>query len=201
MRALILLFLSFSLWAANGNEVGNGGDGIICGKEIELFDFYESKQHMRYKIKPFKGNWYEITSTRIKTLKKLAPHLYKQYSKVLEKIHDRLEFIPNANFRDVEDSYEVAVGKNCKLVQLAIQQDVEGERKVRISMDYWKQLSDSDKAGLILHEIIYEHFIALGEKNSIKVRHFNSLLSSERIHRFTKQEFNSLVRKLKIPIY
>ena len=203
MKILVLLMLSFPLFAGNGNEVGNGGDGLICGDKIQIFDFYETKQLKKYHIDfPGGSDWNKIANTVVTRLKNKNENLYRQYSKVLAKINKRLKFIDEANFRDVKDSYEVAIPKDCRLEQLAIQKDnSKGEREIFISLRLWKKLSEEQKAGLIMHEIIYEHFINLGEKNSLKVREFNSLLFSKEIGELNRAKFNQIVRSMKLSLY
>lgn len=204
MRILFIFLLSFNLYAGNGNEVGNGGDGLICkDKKIELFDFYEARQLKKYNIKFPKGNdWFQIGNKVIKRLEKTNKPLYKQYKKILSKIHLRLEFIQNAHFRDIKDSFEIAIPEGCKLEQLAIQQDnSKGNRKVFISQKLWEKLSIEQKAGLVVHEIIYEHFVNLGEKNSLKVREFNSLLFSSEILNFTEKDMDQVLRGMKLSLY
>lgn len=204
MKVLLAILFSISLYAGNGNEVGNGGDGLVCkDKKLELFDFYETRQLSKYKIEFPKGkDWYELASNAINRLKKRNESLYKQYKKVLKKIHLRLKFIKNANFRDVKDTFEVGLPKDCKLEQLAIQQDnSNGDRLIFISKSQWEKLSKEQRAGLIVHEIIYEHFVNLGEKNSIKVREFNSLLFSKEILTMNEKEMNKTMRAMKLSLY
>ncbi|PCI26799.1 hypothetical protein COB52_05655 [Candidatus Kaiserbacteria bacterium] len=198
---LVLLLLANEAFAG-GNEVGNGGDAIVCSQKVELFDFFEAKMLKRQIIQLPKGkDPFEVAKKTIQRLKKLNPQLERQYLQVLKSFKTRIKFIDKVGFRDVKDSFEVAIPEGCKLEQAAIQQLDSGKRLVRISKKIWDKLSPAHRAGLILHEIIYEHFIFLGEKNSIKARKFNSLLSSKEILSFGKKEYLKYVRKLRVPIY
>ncbi len=207
MKLLILLIFSSVLHAqpntlmTNGNGVGNGGDVVLCKDSIELLDFVEAKM---------KGDKLSLSdSTEYKTqvkkvidrLKSLDEKLFKQYSKVLLNIHERINFIPNASFRDVPDSLEIAIPKDCRVEQVAIQRVEKNRNIISISQDLWAKMSSSSKAGLVLHEIIYEHFVLMGEKNSIKVRAFNAFLNSERAEKFDRKQFVQYCRDMGIKLY
>lgn len=196
----ILLFLSLSVFAevssTNGNGVGNGGDVVVCKNRVELLDFAE-EQKIQISSRPYK----EQISEKLRMLKVLDEKLSNQYLRVFTRIDDRIKFIDKANFRDVSDSFEISIPKDCSLKQLAIQQEVEGNKHIHISKELWDQLDSTNKAGLIMHEMIYEHFVLLGEKDSLKVRKFNAFLFSEDIKKISKADYQSYLRKINLKMY
>lgn len=200
MKLLILMLFANSVFAGNGNEVGNGGDAVICrGKVPVLLDYYERKN---FHHRPIKGKWKKQVSMRITSIKKWSPRLSSQFLNVLKKIDKRLLFKSNTKFRDIKDSFEVDLRKDCKIEQVAIRQSSpQGIDEIHINKDLWDKMEEGDRAGLILHEIVYEHFIALGEKNSIKARDFVRFMSSVEAHTFKKAEWKRLLHRLKLPLY
>ncbi|MCB0384741.1 MAG: hypothetical protein KDD43_05050 [Bdellovibrionales bacterium] len=194
--------LVFPLVAFGGNQVGNGGDAIICGDKVSLLDYYEAQARDKLEIGLENGKDHlAIADKTIDRLKRLNPQLHRQYKRVLQKIEGRLRFIDKANFRDVKDSFELAVPKGCLLEQMAIQREEGGIKLIHISKSLWDRLSQEHRAGLVLHEIIYEHFVFLGETDSVKARKFNSLISSKTFPKYTKEKYLKFVRSLKVPIY
>ncbi|MCB0367695.1 MAG: hypothetical protein H6624_12445 [Bdellovibrionaceae bacterium] len=199
---LILFLLGAQLPAQAGNQVGNGGDAIVCGEKVFLLDYYEAKANDKIQIQLEKGkDHFEIAGKTVDRLEQHNPQLHKQYRRVLEKIGSRLRFIDNANFRDVKDSFELTIPKGCKLEQLAIQRDEGGLRLIHISKSLWEKLSKEHQAGLLLHEIVYEHFLFLGETDSVKARKFNSFVSAKDFKTLPKEKYQKFVRSLKMPIY
>ncbi len=204
---LIVFSFTFHLYAqeklSNGNGVGNGGDAVVCSEQVELLDFVESRLMKRYTIisDSKKLAFMELAKERVATLKGLDARLFEQYSKVLSTFTDRLVFIENAQFRDIPDSFEIAIPAGCKLEQLAIQQEIDNKTMIHISKKLWEKMDVVNKAGLILHEIIYEHLLTTGEVNSIKVRKLNSLIFSGDIDKMTAGDFKKVLRNLGVKIY
>lgn len=60
-------------------------------------------------------------------------------------------------------------------------------------------MSIVDRAGLLVHEIIYEHFVRLGEDDSIKARKIVALLAHDK--EFVEKNFWPLVQRLRLRIY
>lgn len=207
MKIFFLLILSSAIHAqtntlmTNGNGVGNGGDLVICNDSLELLDFVEARMKGEKLILSESIEYKAQVQKVISRLQALDEKLFKQYSKVFSTIDHRLKFIPNASFRDVPDSLEIALPKGCRIEQAAIQRFEGKKNLINISQDLWSKMSSSTKAGLILHEIIYEHFILMGEKNSIKARAFNAFLNSEKATQFDRKRFVQYCRDMGIRLY
>lgn len=203
---------------AFANKVGNGGDGVFCQSTIEpkkstqsqkashplnkiygeLLDFYERE----LKFPPSSKSYQSIALEQIQKLSPVAPKLFEKYKKRLAEIASEIEFKTDVELVDVPDSLHTFVpkNKNCQFKQLAIRKKIvlAGEKRFVINDDLWKTLDSYQQAGLILHEIIYEHFLQLGEENSIKARKFNAYLFSQQL---TKEEFWKWMQDLEVPIY
>src|SRR5690606_5955795 len=96
--------------------------------------------------------------------------------------------LKDSDLKDIPDSNELAIPKNCNLKQIAVFRKDPLTQKTKFYIDevVWQQMSESTKAGLVMHEIIYEHFKFLSETNSIKARLFNGLIASSKIKSMTK---------------
>ncbi|HXH32700.1 MAG TPA: hypothetical protein VNJ01_18015 [Bacteriovoracaceae bacterium] len=204
---LLALFISLQGLSqdklSNGNGVGNGGDAVVCRDSVELLDFTEARLLKRFNlIAPGKTLGHvELAKSRLAKLEKLDKRLFEQYSKVLSLIEPRWKFIENAEFRDVADSFEIALPEGCQIVQLAIQQVEDGKTVFHVSKKIWAKLDPRSKAGLLLHEIVYEHFLLLGDVNSVKARKFTSFLFSQEIDRYDQIKYKVFIRDLGVKFY
>jgi hypothetical protein len=90
---LIVLLMNITF---AGNEVGNGGDAIICPKKAPvLLDFYENRNaKLPYKIrKSEKTDEYEYLRDIWDKLSKTSPRFYKKYSADLMRFKNRVKLV------------------------------------------------------------------------------------------------------------
>lgn len=200
----ILSMILFSSSAfASGDRVGNGGDGVACSDKTELLDFYESSLPLKsYKLEQ---SYKEITENVLSNLERFNPAQAKQYRRRFSEFFDETEFKSGASLINIKDSRHLfkPKDKNCKIMQIAIRRNEESVvmKRFLIDEDLWNKLSERSKAGLVLHEIIYEHFYKLGEDDSIKARAVNAYLFSEKSYQDGPDVYWKTVKDLKLPIY
>ncbi|UXR65096.1 hypothetical protein EZJ49_02395 [Bdellovibrio bacteriovorus] len=205
MKKLILgPLLTISLTAsASGNRVGNGGDVVTCPAQTELLDFYESD----LKLQNFDGknSYREIAGDVLKNLARLSPVQARNYQRRLSQFIDESDFKADVTLTNIRDSKHLFKPKDetCKVRQIAIRrQDASSvSKRFLVDQDLWNKLSERSKAGLILHEIVYEHFYKLGEDNSIKARSLNAYLFSEQAQNAKPADYWKIIREMKIPLY
>ena len=86
------------------------------------------------------------------------------------------------NLVDIPDSGHIATPHGCEIVQIAVQKEPEfpDEKTFTISKDLWdhQALDERSKAGLILHEVIYQKALKSSHTDSIKTRYLTSFLTS-----------------------
>lgn len=209
MKLSVLIFLAH--FALAGNKVGNGGDVVFCEPSasrsagVELLDFYELKANGRNldELKP-ESSHMEIIEEKLNRLDDLAPRLAKQYKRRVKSILSEIDKKEGIQLTDVEDSAHISLPANCSLKQIAIRKPrVSGAGEMRFIFDLalWNQLDERNKAGLILHEIIYEHLAKLGEKDSRSARRMNGLFFSKEFSSLSKGQFWKMIGKLEVPIY
>ena len=205
---LKLLFSFIIVCSVNaGNEVGNGGDAVICGNQAPvLLDFLEAQSDKSIHIvekKSFSGDEYEYLKTIFKRLSKVSPAFSKKYLNDLKNLKKKVKFLSQKKFRDVEDSFHISVPNGCSLKQLAIQRQINmnSETIININKDIYEKMNVHNKAGLLSHEIIYEHFRYFGQRHSVNVRRFNRYIFSKDLEKDDKATFSKLLGEMRIPAY
>ncbi|MDD0853990.1 hypothetical protein HBN50_12835 [Halobacteriovorax sp. GB3] len=186
-----------------GNEVGNGGDVIVCNESVTLLDYYEAKD-FDFSIPPLEKSkdYREVLTDIFDEFLKIDKKLANQYQKRLQEIENQIDFRASITLTDIPDSNHEALPKGCKLEQIAIRRNQEKNGKLfLVSKDLWDKLDSNNKAGLILHEIIYEHFLYLGEKDSKKARYMNALISHIGSKKPLPSKYKTLLQSKQIPIY
>lgn len=206
-KVIIIFFLNIQLIHAN-NKVGNGGDGVFCvspeGQPLNgtLLDFYESKQPLPPDI-GVNDSYILIAENILKKIKKAAPKISEQYSIRLKNIESEFEFIKTEKLVDISDSMNFLSpgNSNCQILQIIIRKKfvTKNESRFLVQENLWNRLDNINKAGLILHEIIYEHFSKLGQENSVKARRLNSFMFFN--SNITENSFWSLVKQFEIALY
>lgn len=206
---IVTLTLSFCTTSAlaSGNRVGNGGDAIVCGKKkktAEILDFYEVETLDRTKAEA-KEKPAEILAKRFAELKRIHPALASVFENRLASIEAEIEMKKNAKLVDVEDSLHDVVPSDptCSFVQAAIRRHEPAPDQKRFVFDdsVWRLLDARSKAGLLAHEIIYEYFYKLGDKDSRKARAMNRLIFSKDFGKMTEAEYWKWIKTQKLPLY
>ena len=190
--------------AHGGNEVGNGGDVIVCkDNKVMLLDYHEAKDYgFDINLKEDDVGYRPVLLNIISEFKKIDSKLADQYLKRLNEIDIEINFKESVDLVDIPDSYHVSLPKSCELKQVAIRlKEMRNGKQFVIDKDLWRKLDTGHQAGLILHEIIYEHFLFLGEKNSKKARYMNGLISHIGSGNKLKVSYKELLRDREIPIY
>ncbi|OFZ29329.1 MAG: hypothetical protein A2622_07895 [Bdellovibrionales bacterium RIFCSPHIGHO2_01_FULL_40_29] len=199
---LLLVFTLSGSTALANNKIGNGGNVVLCKiqktSSVELLDFYE----VSTKIQTTESDAFKIAEKQLQRLKIVAPKLAAQYLQRLAGMQADIDYRNNISLTTVSDSLHLfkPLDSNCEVVQIAIRkpQTAKDEKHFLIREDLWKNLSPSHQAGLLTHEIIYEHFSKLGEKNSIKARKLNRYIFGENLK---SDSFWKFIQELEIPIY
>jgi hypothetical protein len=210
--AASLLWLNTGL-ASGGNGVGNGGNSVTCsdsqGKMTSavLLDLYENEvtSNSEKDDPAGKSDPFELAKQNLNDLN----HVHPRFSKVLRarigSLKSEAEFKDGVSLTKIDDSFHIfePAQSNCKVVQVAIRRSVvlDSEKRFVINKQIWDQFKTRSKIGLILHEVIYEYFSKLGEKDSRKARLYNYKLLSGQFKNITAAEYWNLIKKLKLPIY
>lgn len=184
------------------NRVGNGGDIIQCPTKSQVLDLYESSEPL---VKITESDEYLFAEKILVGLKLHAPDLEKQYQNRLKSMRDEIELKSEIKLINIKDSKNLfkPKDKKCKLLQIVVRKNLKsthGKRFV-IDQELWNALDAQNKAALLIHEIVYEHFFKLGMNDSVAAREFNRFMFEERFTKITKKEFWAFIASLKVPIY
>ena len=188
------------------NKIGNGGNAVVCGDlktseaTAKLLDFYEGDF-----VPPLPAgkSEFEIAKVVFEKLQTAAPALASQYSRRLEELKSEIDYKSGVILTDTKDSDHLFKPEEagCDVVQTAIRRNGEtaGQKRFLFRKDVWEKMKASDRAGLLAHEILYEHFSKLGLSTSTKARQVNLYLFRE--EKIEASAFWKLMRNLEIPIY
>lgn len=194
----------FSLRGLAVDEIGNGGDAVVCrdgSGEIrfaQTLDLYEA--HRKHKLKVDLGdNSLNETQKALLALSRfeaLDPGKAKDLADRVATFFDNVSFTDlDSKLPDIDDTGESELPGHCNLEQLAIQQKplTSKDKLFKINQSLWNQLSADDRAALILHEAIFEMGIRLGHKISYRSRYLTAHLISDALPKGSLDEYNSWI--------
>ena len=203
----VFLFLLFARAAFAGHEFGNGGGVVVCRrpilktiKSVELLDFYEARtiRNTQIDLGDTKKDWKSLVQLVIERVRPRSELRYQLYKKWFSSFESEALFLKNADFTQVSDTAHIAVPRGCQFEQAAVQKTPEfrGDPRYYISADIWAHMNDTQRAGLVLHEIIYREALGYGHTYSSRVRYFLGKLASNEIAKMNDLEFVKLLNEV-----
>ena len=198
MKTLIYLatFL-FSQISLAGGTLGNGGNVLICPEQITLLDFYESESLRNISITQgsTKNSLQENMEIILNQFSKQDPKRAEKYLLEWKRFFSETLFVTNTNIGTIDDSDHVFIPTNCYVQQTAIKllQRFPQDPKYVIDQDTWDQMDSVQKAGLIMHELIYGE---MNHSTSQKARYMNSLLWSDIWIQMTPEQYQNLLKEV-----
>ena len=187
---ILLVFLLSTLASysfAAGTETGNGGDIIVCSNtqsphHLKVLDTYEAQRMGMTPVWGNSSNYLELVEIKLQKWKKTAPKRMAQYLEWLEDFEQEAGF-GDVDIPDTPDHGHIVIPRGCRIQQVVMQRGEKiifpGVKRYELDSLYWSQLDTTQKAALVLHELIYREAIASHHKTSIPTRYFNALLMSE----------------------
>ncbi len=173
---------------AGGQDVGNGGNVVFCPatesrqQSVEVLDYHEGRV-LRGFTPRFETSTEDPTEKAIRILerlKQMLPHEVESVQMMARSFTKEALFLANEELVDVGDSYHASVPEGCKVYQTVIQRTPKfpEDKRYIVNQELWSQMNADQKAGMILHEVIYRRAIEGGAKDSQNVRYINALWSS-----------------------
>ena len=189
-----------------GDSKGNGGHVVVCREprtnaiqHLELLDFYEARE--------IRGIERELGGTRtpdkiavaLGRLARLDKPRAEAYAARAAKFESEALIKKGVKLRLIDDSFHLALPAHCRIEQLAIQIEpvFPEDRRYLVNGDYWELLDADNRAGLILHEVIYAEALRLGHTDSRAARYFNSYLTSKKIEAITPEGYPDFLRLIR----
>lgn len=189
--AVIALAASVFATAYAGDRIGNGGDVIVCpDRSTEVLDLYQGREDWSFEPVVHEGTRAEVIT---KTLSKfslvdsyLAAKLSRRALEIEKELtvleaggnNSKLVKLTKNGLVNISDEGVAELPDDCEIVQAATQNQnpFPGESKFTFQKKTWLSLSPAVQASLILHEVVYEHMISVGEFPSRSTRYFNAAL-------------------------
>lgn len=200
MTTLIHLLFYSVMSLAGGDWVGNGGNVIACGDSLRLLDYYEAEEQRRIPLDlgPEHMSFQQKVYYVLHRLENVNPTRAKMYKKWFRTFDEETQWFFIGKFLPIRDSGVVIIPEECEIKQVAIQRPnaliMPGDQRYVIDLRLFEKLSEDDKAGLVLHELIYREAIELGIASSPGVRYFNQVISSYLMKSFDSRMMLDLVR-------
>lgn len=199
MKAILFwafIFLASVDVFALGNDRGNGGGVFYCSQNTVrpyiFIDFWEAAIRVhdwKLDFGPFHLSYKEKVEYALHRFRKISPRRAEKYLEWLSK-WDKESTPVQGRLVEVRDSFDFAFPIGCTRMQAAVQHEpsTPAEFRYKYDAEIFSKLSEDDKAGLVLHELIYREFQKFHD-NSISVRHLNSLIASEQLSKLTPESF------------
>lgn len=208
--SLGLSFVGSLALAKGGSEAGNGGSSIVCQDSrgqitsVELLDFYEGRTQRGIKVDmgPATDSVETKLALVVQRLETLEPVLASTMAEYIQQFPELSHFYSGVRLVEIPDSQNLFIPVGCQQEQIAIwrQPSVPEDKLFNINQDLWDRLDNDNKAGLILHEVLY---YIVSANNSLAptsdsriVRYFVSKISSADATKWNLWNFVDTLRLL-----
>ena len=213
---LVLLNLTSVTWAGSG---AHGGNGVVCFTDsskkaiasVELFDYWEKARELKLNVKLDMGGpdltvqeKIDVVIDRLRTFDPVRADQYKiNAQNILGQLQDYLT--SEIELADIQDDNGVIRPTGlCIKTRFAVQlKDPKPyQKKFLISALLYqsKATSNDARAGIILHEVIYQEAIDLGQTTSDNTRYFNYLISTNYLAGNSIEQYLSLLEQVGFPV-
>ncbi len=204
LTCMMLVLCSFV--ARAGDVGGNGGDIVICdespGDAPELLDYFEGR--VKGGIYSLGGNQrtpLENVHIVLERLSRFDAPRAALYAKEADSFESNVQWVNDGPpLEDIPDAGDVTIPPECAIHQWAIRQPVfhSSVKPFLVDERIWKRpdVSSVQRAGLILHEVIYGETKRLGHNDSITARKFNSVISSDEFPKISSRVYAELTQEV-----
>lgn len=188
---------------AEGGGVSGGGNVVACERRQEsggqitisnhytLLDYHDAVERYHFNLDLGPGKTYlEKINYVLERLAKVDRYRASLYKYFADRFIEEIDFTPS-NRRYATDSGDIGSGyfldEGCDIRRVVIQRSDDelmltpGAKKYEISQKIWASFDEETKAGMMLHEISYREAIARGAKNSLAIRRYVGLISSQEV--------------------
>lgn len=191
LKTALLSFLCvlFSTAAFATHEVGNGGNVIVCKDSsnkihsVEILDYFEVREAGgKLRLNPSLGSYSAMLKDLFQSWKTVAPKRMAQYEEWLSEFEKDSAIYSGVQIPAIDDTGVINIPAGCGITPAAFQrpdsQLMPGVKRYTINKDLWDLMPEIEKAGLVLHELVYREGIRAGHLSSFSTRYFNGYLAS-----------------------
>jgi hypothetical protein len=201
----VTLFAAFSTLFAS--RVGNGGFGVDCDGGWETLDYHEGK--IRYGSKlgglSLDGDTpFDIAKAVFQRLERVDPKRSASFLDQLAIYKANLQYLAaNEPLPIADDIGDAVIRENCEKEQIAaaVLQSDPDENRFFIKKEKYDMMNLLQRAGLIVHEIVYYDALLRGHKFSEKSRYYVYLISSKIMESITKKAYSNRLRRALLDSY
>ncbi|MFL5813131.1 MAG: hypothetical protein ACJ763_06100 [Bdellovibrionia bacterium] len=191
----------FSITGYAATEVANSANVLVCehpSRPLELLDYFELRQAGgKLTLNPTLGNYTAVLRGLFQNWKSVAPKRIALYERWLSDFEKEAGFYSGIQISPSKDIGAIGIPDGCEIVPAAYQHPDEeifpNVKRYVFSKDLWDHLPEVEKAGLVLHELIYREATQARHSSSYPTRYFNGYLASAAP---TSLEYAQIVQKL-----
>ena len=194
IKFFLCLLFPITLFAQADVKGGGGGLGVVCYnsqeeiQSVELLDFYEGKNLEGYNIPERTGDYKSIYQEVTSRKAPWEPN-YLGYGLELAK---KFKFLASGvRLKPTLDAGEILIPKGCKVEQIV---NYQGTSRVFVVSDFWNHMSETNRAGLVLHERLWSSAKEAGDSTSARTRRTVARFFSEDFF-FEEPEFIKLLNE------
>jgi hypothetical protein len=196
---ILSFFVASSAFAAGGDELGNGGDALICKENgvltYRLFDLADVISNGGLTPRATPELEADIEKEVLEQLRLKDPERACLYEQGLASFR-RQSLHSDLPLYDVSDEGFVQIPKNCGLKQVIIQFKKNSAYKYFVDSDLYFKLPPRDRVALRFHELIYREGLRMNTGryvNSLAVRKMTAFLFSNELKTSSPQEYEQAV--------
>ncbi|MDX9731714.1 MAG: hypothetical protein RBT63_08085, partial [Bdellovibrionales bacterium] len=201
--ALTLLFPCLIGSFANAwTYKGNGGYAVVCRNQdgsiskAELLDFYEGRilRGLSVELGEPTASLEQKVEIMLQRLEQVSPFRAQTYRLQFATFFKETRFLKDVQLADIGDAIPIAIPKNCGAEPVVNQREPEFPLDPRYVIDeeIWDELAQDDRAGLIVHELVYRE---LKQETSLNTRYITSLLGAREWASVGPQEWLNLAAR------
>lgn len=199
LKQILIGILIFATQAQAGTAGSGGGNSLICenGAPVLLYDYVEAEQlrGITFDNALLAKDEYTTALKVLARVNKIDPIRAEKYSAHVRAFKDEAAFLTDMNLPKIDDTGGVVIPVGCELRQTVVQKvpRFPEDKRYQVDKNAWDRMSIRDRAGLILHEVIYREALTLEHEDSTQVRYFNSMISSRKLLAGGKKMYSSVV--------
>lgn len=188
-----------------GNEVGNGGKVMVCEnanvKTFEILDYFEARSLSGLTLTAHQSaDPMVIVNSILSMLEKFDAARAIKYKHWAETFLSESSFLKQADLWQIGDTGPVLSINGCLLKQAVVQRKPEFtlQKRYLFNNEIWDALDSQNRAGLILHEIVYRDAIERGHIISAATRYFTGLIGSTAFSNLSLKEYENTLFETKL---
>ena len=214
MKTLLpMILIMTSHFALAGNEIGNGGDVIVCKKnakinKVEFFDLFEGRERrgLKYNLGAANLPWEKKVEIILQRVRQISPQRAERYAGWFKTFISDSEFITSGKLIDIPDTGDGWIPPNCDIEQIVVRRDTHfpNEKIFLVSAELWNFLDNDNKAALVTHELILRELMTNEDhthKSSVFARYFNEMVIADALSSYSLKQLFDFMLMLEMPTF